>query len=250
MRHLRPFMRLSPPGLPVELTGITAVKAFMLTLPERTVKAETLVHHCANVIPGVLNAIALSYTGFKPMMKRDHLSIILRDAQLMIPTQCRRAREFHPRFVASLLTKIDLCEPRWLQEAEKLCDRWAKFNSHGYQSFLRHEGTWETAVRGAADFNQDFLKEVSKDLNLMFDELCDKGLGALQLEMAQTLSENLDEMESQFKASLDVGQFPAFQDFFENIRKQKNDIEISVKQANKTSATELQYVASLYTLLD
>ncbi|CAO2655790.1 Nn.00g045930.m01.CDS01 [Neocucurbitaria sp. VM-36] len=241
MKHLQPYSRLNPPDLPVELTGIVALREFMLTLPARTGKAETLAHHCANVVPGVLNAIALSCTGFKPMMKGDHLNKVIMDAQLGIPTQIRRAREdFHTRSVSSMLIKINLLEPVWLGKSGRLCDRWAEFNACGYRSFLRHEGAWKTNACGSADWNKSLLRVAAKDLDPMFDELCDKGLNRLQLELSQTLSDIMDEMERQVKANIDVAQFPAFRDFFDNIRKQKKDIEMTIKQSTKKLASDLQ----------
>lgn len=77
LQHLQPYSMLEPPVLPLHLTGIPALRHFIQTLPARSGRAEALVHHCLNVVPGVLNAITLSCTGFKPMMKREHLNKII-----------------------------------------------------------------------------------------------------------------------------------------------------------------------------
>jgi hypothetical protein len=77
LQHLQPHTLLEPPMLPLHLTGIPTLRHFIQTLPARSGRGEALVHHCLNVVPGVLNVITLSCTGFKPMMKREHLKKIL-----------------------------------------------------------------------------------------------------------------------------------------------------------------------------
>jgi hypothetical protein len=77
LQHLQPYSLLEPPTLPLQLTDIPALRYFIQTLPARSGRAEALVHHCLNVVPGALNAITLSCTGFKPMMKREHLNKII-----------------------------------------------------------------------------------------------------------------------------------------------------------------------------
>jgi hypothetical protein len=77
LQHLQPHSPLEPPTLPLHLTGLPELRYFIQSLPAKTGRADALVHHCLNVVPGVLNAITLSCTGFKPMLKREHLSKII-----------------------------------------------------------------------------------------------------------------------------------------------------------------------------
>lgn len=77
LQHLEPYSPLEPPTLPLQLTGLPDLRYFILTLPAKSGRADALVHHCLNVVPGVLNAITLSCTGFKPMLKREHLNKII-----------------------------------------------------------------------------------------------------------------------------------------------------------------------------
>ena len=77
LQHLQPYSPLEPPTLPLHLTGLPELRYFIQALPARSGRTDALVHHCLNVVPGVLNAIALSCTGFKPMLKREHLNKII-----------------------------------------------------------------------------------------------------------------------------------------------------------------------------
>jgi hypothetical protein len=77
LQHLQPYSPLVPPTLPLHLTGLPDLRYFIQSLPAKSGRADALVHHCLNVVPGVLNAITLSCTGFKPMLKREHLNKII-----------------------------------------------------------------------------------------------------------------------------------------------------------------------------
>lgn len=77
LQHLQPYTLSEPPVLPLHVTGVPQLRYFIQTLPSRSGRTDALVHHCMNVVPGVLNAITLSCTGFKPMMKREHLNKII-----------------------------------------------------------------------------------------------------------------------------------------------------------------------------
>ena len=77
LQHLQLYTLLEPPTLPLHFTGIPVLRYFIQTLPAWSNRAEALVHHCLNVVPGVLSAITLSCTGFKHMMKHEHLNKML-----------------------------------------------------------------------------------------------------------------------------------------------------------------------------
>jgi hypothetical protein len=64
LQHLRPFPLLDLPVLPLHLTGIVQLCYFIQTSPSRSGRTDAFVHHSLNVVPGVLNAITLSCTGF------------------------------------------------------------------------------------------------------------------------------------------------------------------------------------------
>lgn len=84
-QHMRPHLRLNPPALPLQLTGIPDLRYFIQTLPANSGRADALIHHCTNVVPGTLNAITLSCAGFKPMLKREHLHKLILAARDVSP---------------------------------------------------------------------------------------------------------------------------------------------------------------------
>ncbi|KAH6632985.1 hypothetical protein C7974DRAFT_452112 [Boeremia exigua] len=246
LKHVQDYALLSPPDLPLDLTGIPQLRHLILTLPGRLGKKEALVHHFTNVVPGLLNAISLSCAGFRPMMKREHLAKIIKETRLEIPSQYRRARqEFWTSSVATVLSKIELSESAWLDKAAKLIARWTKpadWKPISFYTFLRHEGAWKTPSCGRADWNQELLALANESLRPDFDALCDIGLKSFRTERLQTLSETLYDMEKDIKSNLDSNQFGAFHDFFDNLGKQRRGVEIAIKEATATLETKLRHL--------
>lgn len=94
LQHLQPHSVMDPPVLPLQTTGMPQLRYFIQTLPNRSGRTDALVHHCVNVVPGVLNAITLSCTGFKPMMKREHLNKIIKTTR-EVSTVCYNPTSTH-----------------------------------------------------------------------------------------------------------------------------------------------------------
>ena len=138
------------------------------------------------------------------------------------------------------MTKLDTPEGAWLDKSGNSVSRWTKWNPLDFSIFLRHEGAWNTASCGRADWNAELLDAADELLRPDLDTLCDIGLTAFRTERLQTLSEALYDMEEVFKSNLDTNQFGAFHDFFDNIGKQRTETEVAIKEASNSLETNLQ----------
>ncbi|KAF2020509.1 hypothetical protein BU24DRAFT_456579 [Aaosphaeria arxii CBS 175.79] len=234
MKHLEPYSPLEPPGVSVQRSGIPALRHFLLNLPHKSGRSLALKRHCDIRVRALLSSMALSCSGFRPMLRRELLRKVVTNAVESMLMCCGRViKEFCSDNILEVKDRFEIRESIWIEKAEALCDKWAKYNPAGHLAFVRNEGHWKTSACGTANWNNSLIQIMRDDMEPVLNHLCDHGLPHLRSEFLLTFDDILEDMQTQIRQCLrntvqQQVKSATYLRFFDTLEKQKGSITASM----------------------